>query len=91
MLRASAQLTKTWFRSFFLIVPAALILGLLAAGGSFLVSYTSIGVWPPTFLTEVTAIAIGALTALSVGLLILLFRVTRTLQARVRQAALNAH
>ena len=91
MLRTSAQLTKTGLRSFFLIVPAAVILGLLAAGVSFLVSYTSIGVWPPTFLTMVAATAIGSLTALSVGLLILLFRVTRTLQARVRQAALNTH
>ncbi|HEU0027256.1 MAG TPA: hypothetical protein VFQ25_09085 [Ktedonobacterales bacterium] len=78
---AVGHIIGTLFKAIFRIIFTGLICGVIGAGATlFLVYSNSGGVWPPSLLGEIAAIAVGVLALYAGGITVLMVEAVKALQ-----------
>jgi hypothetical protein len=82
MLGIIGHLIGTAFRAFFKILLAAIVCGVIGVGVVLLLVYTNVTPWqwPPTPLTTVALVGVGALSAFAGGVATLMVEAVRALK-----------
>jgi hypothetical protein len=77
---AIGHIIGTLFRAIVKIFFVGLICGIIGAGVTLLLVYSSSGKWPPTLLGEIAAIAVGILSLYAGGITVLMIEAVKALK-----------